>query len=94
MWGRKGGGRRRDAERLCDEGVDVNRGRRHRDARRAVREPLGVRVVRGVERGLAHGADFFDASEEDVGWREEREAGMMMLVVVPAKEILQPPAPL
>ena len=72
----------------------MDRGRRHRDARRTVRETLGVCVVRGVECRLAHGADGFDASEEDVGWREKREAGMMMFVVVPAKEVLQPPAPM
>jgi hypothetical protein len=59
-----------------------------------VREPLGVRVVRGVERRLAHGAHFLDASVEDIGRREECEAGVMVLVVVPAEELLQPPAPM
>ena len=61
-----------------------------RGARRAVREALGVLGVRGIEGGLARGADGLDATEEDVGGREEREARVMVLVVVPAEEALQP----
>ena len=76
------GGLWQDAEGLCGEGVNVHRGGRHRDSRRAVRESLGMSVVRGVGRALAGGADDFDAVEEDISWGEEREAGMMVLVVV------------
>jgi hypothetical protein len=49
-----------------------------------------VGVVGAVERGLAQGANGVDAAEEDVGGREEREASVMKLVVVPAEDALEP----
>ena len=75
-----------DLERVGGERVDVDRDRRQRDARGAVGEALGVGGVAGVERSLACGSDDRDAAVEDVGWGEEREARVVMVVIVPAEE--------
>ena len=40
--------------------------------------------------GLAHGVHRRHATEEHLGRREEREAGVLVLVVVPAEECAQP----
>jgi hypothetical protein len=100
VWGRDRRGRFvgrgsgwKDQERVGGERVDVDGAGRQRDERRAVGEALGVGGVGDVERSLACGGDDRDASEEDVGRREEREARVMMVVVVPAEEVLQPAAP-
>ena len=85
---RRGGWK--DQERVSSERVDVDRGGWQRDAWRAVREALGGRGVREVERDLARGGDHLHAPEEDVGGREEREARVVMVVVVPAEKVLQP----
>ena len=53
----------------------MDRGGRQRDAWDAVREALGVSAVR---------------RSRDGGGREEREARVMVVVVVPAEESLQP----
>ena len=63
-----------------------------RDAWRAVSEALGGGGVGEVERDLADGRDDGHAPEEDIGGREEREARVVMVVVVPAEEVLQPPS--
>ena len=55
-------------------------------------EALRMDAVGGIERELAHGAHRIDATEEDVGRGEEGEAGVVMLVVVPAEEAGQPAA--
>ena len=76
-----------------DEGferVDMHAGGRQRRPWRAVGEALGVQGVRRVERRLAHGVHRRHAAEEHLGWREEREAGMLVLVVVPAEERAEP----
>ena len=74
------------------EGVDVHLCGRQRGLWRAVGEARWVQGVGGVERFLADGVHGWHALEEDVGGREEREAGMVMVVVVPAKERLKPRA--
>jgi hypothetical protein len=43
-----------------------------------------------VERGLLRSSNLVDAAVEDVTRREEREAGVMMMVDVPREESLQP----
>ena len=43
-----------------------------------------------IERALADVEDSGDASEEDFGGREERESGVLMLVVVPGEERGEP----
>ena len=45
-----------------------------------------------VESSLADGANLVDAGEEDIGRGEESEAGVMMLLVVPAEEGAEPSA--
>ena len=51
-----------------------------------------MRTVCGVERGLAYGGDLGDAAVEDIGWSEQGEARMVMVVVVPGEEVLEPRA--
>ena len=63
-------------------------GGRQRRLWRAVGEALGVQGVRRVERRLAHGVH---AAEEHLGGREECQAAMLVLVVVPAEERLSHP---
>ena len=57
---------------------------------RPVWEALGVFGVVRIERALADVEDSGDASEEDFGGREERESGVLMLVVVPGEERGEP----
>lgn len=79
-----------DSESPCGERVDVDLGGRHRDVRRAVGETVGMGCVGGIERALAGGAHLLDMPVEHVSGREEREAGVVMLVVVPAEEVPDP----
>ena len=51
-----------------------------------------MRTVCGVERGLSYGGDLGDAAVEDIGWSEQGEARMVMVVVVPGEEVLEPRA--
>jgi len=51
-----------------------------------------MRAVCGVERGLAYGGDLGDAAVEDIGWGEQGEARVVMVVVVPGEEVLEPRA--
>jgi len=46
-----------------------------------VREALGVRGVAGIERSLASGSYGLYAAVEDIGGREECEAGVVVLVM-------------
>ena len=78
-----------DLDGVGPQRVDVHGGGRERDPRRAVRESLGVSLVGVVECGLSDGADVLDAAVEDVGGREEGERGVVVLLVVPAEEVLQ-----
>ena len=55
-------------------------------------EALRVSGVRGIERSLARGAYGLHAAVEDISGYEECQAGMVVLVVVPAEEFLQPGA--
>src|SRR5665811_1274805 len=48
--------------------------------------------VRGVQRRLADDAYLLDATEEDVGWREQGEIGVVVGVIVPAEERREPAA--
>lgn len=42
--------------------------------------------------GLTCSEDGDDSPVKDVGWREECDAAVVVLFVVPAEELLQPPA--
>ena len=55
-------------------------------------EPLGVRLVRGLQRRLALRGYVLDAAEEHLGRREQRKTLVVMVVVVPAEERLEPSA--
>jgi hypothetical protein len=55
-------------------------------------EALWTCGIGGVESGLPSGAHGLDATVEDVGGRKKREARVVMLVVVPTEELLQPSA--
>ena len=65
---------------------------RQRRSGRAVREALGVQRVLRVERALAHAVHGGDTTEEHVRRRTEREPGVLMVVVVPPEERLEPAA--
>src|SRR4051812_18615798 len=78
-----------DRDSLREDGVDVHGDRRQRHARRPVGEALWMRAVCGVERGLAYSGDLGDAAVEDIGWCEQGEARVVMLVVVPGEEVLE-----
>jgi hypothetical protein len=67
--------------------VDVDgRGRTGR-AWRPAREAFGMRDEGCIERGLALGCDEFHAAVKDIPRREERDSGVMVVVVVPREEV-------
>lgn len=74
------------------EGVDVYFRGRQRGLGRAVREAARVLRVPGVEGGLAHAVHVGDAAEEHLRGREQREPGVLMVVVVPREEGVEPAA--
>jgi hypothetical protein len=51
-----------------------------------------VQGIGAVERWLPRSVQDADAVEEDIGGREKREPGVLMVVVVPPDEILEPSA--
>src|SRR5208337_1459987 len=84
------GRRRVEGDGARVDRVDAHLVWRQGYAWRGVRKALGMGFVGCVERGLSDGADLIDAAEEDVGGSEEGEAGVVVLVVVPAEEGSQP----
>ena len=87
----RGDGRLRFVHGGADlERVDVHFRRGQGRLGRPVWEALGVFGVVRIERALADVEDSGDASEEDFGGREERESGVLMLVVVPGEERGEP----
>ena len=66
--------------------------RRQPDGGGAVGEALGVSGEGVVESGLTDRAYLLDAAVEDVGGGEEGQADVVMVVVVPAEEVLEPAA--
>ena len=80
----------RDCERF--ERVDVHLCGRQGGLGRAVWEATWVQGVRGVERFLPDGDHDCDATEEHLCRGKEGEPGMLMLVVVPPEEGLEPAA--
>jgi hypothetical protein len=70
-----------DRHRQGFEGGDVHRCGRQEGFGWAVWKAPGVQRVRGIERLLADGMHGRDALEEDLSGREERQPGMMMVIV-------------
>ena len=76
-----------DVHGVAGERVDVDGRWGPGHTRRSAREALGVRGEGRVERGLALRGDELHAVVEDLARREEREAGVVMVVVVPREEV-------
>jgi hypothetical protein len=57
-----------------------------------MREALRVRCVGSVQRRLPKDAHLLDTTEENVSRREQREVRVVVLVVVPPEEGLEPAA--
>lgn len=74
------------------ERVDRDACWRERDAWGTVGESLRMHCEGGVERGLASGSELRDATVEHIRRREEREAGVVMVLAVPGEEALEPGA--
>ncbi len=75
---------------LRGDRIDFDLRGRTSGERRPIRKAFGVRGVGGIERTLPNGSNVLDATIEDVFRREEGEPGVMVLVVVPAEELLEP----
>lgn len=72
------------------DGVDGDLGWRHVHVRPPSYEPLGVRLVCGIESLLPDPGKLRHPAEEDVGGSEKREAGVAMAVRVPLEELAHP----
>ena len=76
------------------DGVEHDaRGRPAYDGR-TTEEAFGVARKCSSQRILAPRSDDVDATEEDVGRREEVESFVVMVVVVPPEEVDAPPSPM
>jgi hypothetical protein len=85
-------GGHRDLDDLGEHGVDVNCGGLQARSRLHVWEAFWMSEVRGVEGCLPAFGDDGAAIAKDIGWREDGEPCVMVLLVVPGEEIFEPRA--
>ena len=72
------------------EAVDGDAGGRQADAGKAADEAFGMSLESLAQCLLTARSNYCDPSEEDISGREEAQAFVMVVVVIPAEEVVAP----